>query len=134
VFDGQAGLHDNYFRDYDPASGRDVESDPIGLSGGINTYSYAGNDPIEKSDDSGLITVPPGFVESAIEVISETLTVRPPRAPRKYACYARCPTIPTTCPEPNCPLVYGYGIGPDLLTAKNGSRDDSNTKIPRDVS
>ena len=29
VFDGQAGLHDNYFRDYDPAIGRYIESDPI---------------------------------------------------------------------------------------------------------
>jgi naphthoate synthase len=29
--DGQAGLHQNYFRDYDPATGRYVESDPVGL-------------------------------------------------------------------------------------------------------
>ena len=39
-YDQETGLHYNYFRDYDPSSGRYVESDPIGLDGGINTYSY----------------------------------------------------------------------------------------------
>jgi len=34
VFDGRAGLHHNGFRDFDPATGRYVESDPIGLTGG----------------------------------------------------------------------------------------------------
>jgi hypothetical protein len=38
--------------------------------------------------------------------------------------------IPTQCPEPNCPTVYGYGVGSNLLTAKNGSRADANGKVP----
>jgi RHS repeat-associated protein len=38
VFDGQAGLHQNYFRDYDSATGRYQQSDPIGIDAGINTY------------------------------------------------------------------------------------------------
>jgi RHS repeat-associated protein len=43
----------NYFRDYDPAIGRYIESDPIGLDGGLNTYAYASQNPIALSDADG---------------------------------------------------------------------------------
>ena len=41
-------------RDYDPAIGRYIQSDPIGLDGGINTYVYA-HDPLTQVDPSGLM-------------------------------------------------------------------------------
>jgi RHS repeat-associated protein len=53
-YDKETGLHYNYFRDYNPAIGRYVQSDPIGLAGGLNTYAYVEGDPIGFADFDGL--------------------------------------------------------------------------------
>ena len=53
-YDAETNLHYNYFRDYDPQVGRYVESDPIGLDGGINTYDYVNGRPFAYYDRFGL--------------------------------------------------------------------------------
>ena len=52
-YDTQSGLHYNYFRDYDPQTGRYIQSDPIGLAGGFNTYAYVGGNPVNYIDPYG---------------------------------------------------------------------------------
>jgi uncharacterized protein RhaS with RHS repeats len=44
----------NYFRYYDPSTGRYTQSDPIGLGDGPNTYLYAQANPLMYTDPQGL--------------------------------------------------------------------------------
>jgi RHS repeat-associated protein len=55
-FDQETKWHYNYMRDYEPNLGRYAQSDPIGLAGGINTYAYAGGNPLRNMDPWGLYT------------------------------------------------------------------------------
>ena len=69
IYDGQAGLHQNMQRDYDPAVGRYVESDPIGLMGGsFSTYSYVNSNPVSLIDPKGQ------GVEIAVPIVIVTYT------------------------------------------------------------
>jgi RHS repeat-associated protein len=53
-YDQETGLHYNWHRDYDAQTGRYIQSDPIGVAGGINSYGYASNNPLKYIDLYGL--------------------------------------------------------------------------------
>ena len=68
--------HQNYFRDFDPAVGRYVESDPVGLIAGVNTYAYTFDSPLLWFDPSGLTSI-------SVNISSGFMLVDPEVAGRK---------------------------------------------------
>jgi RHS repeat-associated protein len=57
-FDVETNLNYNYFRDYDPAVGRYVQPDPLGIDADVALYRYVGNSPLSAVDPLGLETLP----------------------------------------------------------------------------
>ena len=51
--DKETGTFYNYHRTYNPATGRYLQSDPIGLAGGLNTFGYVGGNPLTYVDPTG---------------------------------------------------------------------------------
>ncbi|WP_161966157.1 RHS repeat-associated core domain-containing protein [Steroidobacter cummioxidans] len=93
----ETGLNYNYFRDYDPATGRYVESDPIGLQGGLNTYAYANNSPLMFVDETGENAAAGGAA------IGGALLARVcSRAPAVCKELAKCIINPSTCRQRFC--------------------------------
>jgi len=60
-YDAEMGTNYNMFRTYEQATGRYLQSDPIGLKGGISTYAYVGNAPLMGRDPTGLLF---GYINS----------------------------------------------------------------------
>jgi RHS repeat-associated protein len=53
-YDAVSGLDYNYFRDYEPMTGRYLESDPIGLIASTSTFQYVDGAPLSDTDSVGL--------------------------------------------------------------------------------
>ncbi len=53
-FDAESNTVYNIHRTYEPSTGRFLQSDPAGLAGGISTYAYVNNAPLDRVDPDGL--------------------------------------------------------------------------------
>jgi RHS repeat-associated protein len=90
--DKETNLHYNYFRDYDAAIGRYVESDPIGIAWSLNLYAYVDGNPTRYGDPLGLFRMYGNW------------------GGRNWSGGVSSPTIPTRDPRPTTP-----GAPVDLL-------------------
>ncbi len=130
-YDDESGLYFYRARYYDQSTGRFLSEDPIGLEArDQNLYRYVFNNPVNSVDPSGQFVVVP-FYKDSFEQFTFALVGVPPKVPRMYACNARCATIPTVCPAPNCPeAIIGYGGANNLPEAIRRARADANKKVP----
>lgn len=105
-YDAETGLHYNYYRDYDPSTGRYLQPDPIGLAGGPNPYTYANNNPLRFIDPTGeipiiipiLICVDLGLTVADFIVDASTSTIDSQmNAERRNQCGKNDPLTPTAC-------------------------------------
>ncbi|ARU59249.1 hypothetical protein OLMES_5266 [Oleiphilus messinensis] len=109
--DRETGYYYNYYRDYDPTLGRYLQSDPVGLGGGINTYGYANQNPVIYVDPYGLDAEAaialalsdspvPGPMDVAAGIGIAALALMPGDSARKDAQHARYHKI---CDQPPPP-------------------------------
>ncbi len=70
-FDAETGLHYNYFRYYDPSTGRYVTSDPTDLIGGINVYGYVKGNPFYWIDPFGLRAMSAGVDVTVTAIVGK---------------------------------------------------------------
>jgi RHS repeat-associated protein len=84
------GLFYNYFRDYEAGSGRYVESDPIGLRGGVSTFGYVRSQPFNLVDSYGKSPAAVAFADGILIWIGTDVAIPEPSdvLPPKWLVYA----------------------------------------------
>jgi RHS repeat-associated protein len=113
-YDAETNYHYNYFRDYDPATGRYIESDPIGLDAGLSTYAYVASAPLDQWDPDGLRSrCRPGAVHAIPGNASSNCVPKPPTPPKPD-----CP--PPGCSRSNCIMKCMTTWSPGPIVAAGG--------------
>jgi RHS repeat-associated protein len=105
----EIGLYNYKARVYSPTLGRFLQTDPIGYGGGMNLYEYVGNNPVNRTDPSGLEWVQSYYWKCAVVSEGEAIVGN---------CYKR----PTWVFVPDDPLALkDFSEIPQLLLDSTGT-------------
>ncbi|RZV58856.1 MAG: RHS repeat protein [Pseudomonadales bacterium] len=127
LYDRESGFWYNYQRDYDSDSGRYLQGDPLGVQGGLNTYMYAGANPLRFTDPYGLFFFGPvcGSGASARFVPDGRFT----DACQKHDdCYGGCGNSKEQCDLNLCTdgaCLYGFMLSTVFSGASGNAFDDA---------
>ena len=150
-FDKETNLAYNAERDYSAEIGRYIQSDPLGLIGGSNTYAYANLSPLMYIDPDGRFALPAGAALTAAVTIGgyvlinqaaknaaqaaipgTTPTNALSRGRGKWKVLTRCEVrrINECCDWPkDKPWVYGVGMASDYWEAEREAADAANDAL-----
>jgi RHS repeat-associated protein len=115
-FDQESSLHYNYHRSYSATTGRYTQSDPIGLDGGWNRFSYVGQNPLSFTDPEGLMGRSGGYGGSA--TWGKGGPQKPPKPELPLSCPAMCEKAKNDCEDL---VVGGSGFSAALVCGGAGS-------------
>ncbi|WP_137940512.1 RHS repeat-associated core domain-containing protein, partial [Chitinivorax sp. B] len=102
-WDNGIKLSHNWYRTYNSETGRYIQSDPIGLMGGLNTFGYVGGKPTALTDPTGESPVAAAYRGYRIgNFIGERINpyVQPYIAEALDSMFPHTPVLPTVDSDP----------------------------------
>ena len=106
----ELGMYYYKARVYSPTLGRFMQTDPIGVNGGINIYAYTGNDPVNASDPLGLTAA--GCVGVRSDGTCENIVVQ---GERQRQPSADIRLVNANIRAPNIPSIGGGEAGGEIV-------------------